>query len=128
MSSFSPVEYDNPLAERGVLYSTPGGLLRTAERFVPGIGKKTRKIEGYPLVYEYLEQLANDVINKKKPAYQLIDCLNCEKGCNCGAGTVNQEMPLDELEGYVEERMKNRVAAWMLLRLTSIRWFRSPKK
>lgn len=41
LSTFAPVDYDNPLAERGVLYSTPGGLLRTAERFVPGIGKKT---------------------------------------------------------------------------------------
>lgn len=114
LSTFAPVDYDNPLAERGVLYSTPGGLLRTAERFVPGIGKKTRKIEGYPLIYEYLEQLASDVINKKKPAYQLIDCLNCEKGCNCGAGTINQDVPLDELEGYVEERMQKRVSAWKM--------------
>ena len=62
LSSFQPGDYDNPLAERGVLYSTPGGLLRTAERFVPGIKKITRKIEGYPLVYEYLEHLAQELL------------------------------------------------------------------
>ena len=114
LKSYKALPYDNPLAERGVLYSTPGGLLRTAERFVPGIGKKTRKIEGYPLVYEYLENLAQDIKDGKTPAYQLIDCLNCEKGCNCGAGTVNQKMPLDELEGYVEKRMEERSSEWKL--------------
>ena len=114
LSSFKPSDYDNPLAERGVLYSTPGGLLRTAERFVPGIKKITRKIEGYPLVYGYLEQLAQDIKAGKEPAYKLIDCLNCEKGCNCGGGTVNQKMPLDELEGYVEKRMEERLAKWKM--------------
>ena len=112
LSSFPKTPYDNPLAERAVLYSTPGGLLRTAERFVPGIASKTRKIEGSPEVYEYFEQLAKDLKAGKNPAYQLIDCLNCGKGCNCGAGTDNQDLPLDELEGYVERRMKERVADW----------------
>lgn len=114
LASFPRTAYDNPLAERGVLYSTPGGLLRTAERFVPGIGKKTRKIEGAPEVYEYFEQLAEDLKKGKSPAYQLIDCLNCGKGCNCGAGTDNQELPLDELEGYIERRMEKRVAEWKM--------------
>ena len=112
LAAFKREPYDNPLAERGVLYSTPGGLLRTAERFVPGIGKKTRKIEGCPEVYEYFEQLAADIKKGKKPAYQLIDCLNCGKGCNCGAGTDNQNLPIDELEGYVERRMEKRSAEW----------------
>lgn len=112
LSRYKKTEYDNPLAERGVLYSTPGGLMRTAERFVPGISKITRKIEGFPNVYLYLDNLAKDIKAGKTPAYKLIDCLNCEKGCNCGAGTVNQKMPLDELEGFVERRMEERVAKW----------------
>ena len=112
LSSFPKTEYDNPLAERGVLYSTPGGLLRTAERFVPGISKKTRKIEGFPEVYEYFEQLAADLKHGKTPKFQLIDCLNCGKGCNCGAGTDNHELPIDELEGFIEQRMEDRVAKW----------------
>lgn len=112
LSRYKKTEYDNPLAERGVLYSTPGGLMRTAERFVPGISKITRKIEGFPNVYLYLDNLAKDIKAGKTPAYKLIDCLNCEKGCNCGAGTVNQKMPLDELEGFIERRMEERVAKW----------------
>lgn len=114
LSSFPKTEYDNPLAERGVLYSTPGGLLRTAERFVPGISKKTRKIEGFPEVYEYFEQLSEDLKKGKTPQFQLIDCLNCSKGCNCGAGTDNKDMSLDELEGYIERRMEDRKARWKL--------------
>lgn len=110
LASFPKTDYDNPMAERAVLYSTPGGLLRTAERFVPGISKKTRKIEGFPEVYEYFEHLSEDLKNGKTPAFQLIDCLNCGKGCNCGAGTDNFQMPLDELEGYIEQRMERRVA------------------
>ena len=112
LSSFPKTDYDNPLAERGVLYSTPGGLMRTAERYVPDISKKTRKIEGFPEVYEYFEQLSRDLKAGKTPKFQLIDCLNCAKGCNCGAGTDNKDMPLDELEGYIERRMEDRVEKW----------------
>lgn len=112
LSRYKKTEYDNPLAERGVLYSTPGGLMRTAARYVPEISKITRKIEGFPNVYLYLDNLAKDIKAGKTPAYKLIDCLNCEKGCNCGAGTVNQKMPLDELEGFIEKRMEERVAKW----------------
>ena len=114
LSSFKKEKYDNPLAERGVLYSTPGGLLRTAQRYIPDINKKTRKIEGFPVIYEYLEQLAKDIKSGKTPAYQLIDCLNCEKGCNCGAGTDNQKLPLDELEGFVEKRKEERLNEWKM--------------
>lgn len=114
LASFKKEPYDNPLAERGVLYSTPGGLMRTAERFVPGISKKTRKIEGAPEVYEYFEELANDIKNGKTPRFQLIDCLNCGKGCNCGAGTDNQALPRDELEEYIEKRKDERSAEWKI--------------
>lgn len=92
LSTYKASNYDNPLAERGVLYSTPGGLMRTAERYVPGINKITRKIEGFPGVYEYFNHLSEDLANGIEPKYKLIDCLNCEKGCNCGAGTVTQKM------------------------------------
>ena len=112
LSTYKASNYDNPLAERGVLYSTPGGLMRTAERYVPGINKITRKIEGFPGVYEYFNHLSEDLANGIEPKYKLIDCLNCEKGCNCGAGTVNQKLGLDELEDYIEERSKARIAEW----------------
>ncbi|MBB5219083.1 chemotaxis protein [Treponema rectale] len=115
LSKFPKTEYDNPPAERAVLYSTPGGLMRTAERFVPGISQQTRKIEGAPEVFEYLANLANQVTDGKKPLFKLIDCLNCGKGCNRGAGTTNQHLSLDELESLVENRAQERKLRWNTL-------------
>jgi hypothetical protein len=86
LNSFPAVEYDNKPAERAVLFSTPGGLLRTAMRENPDIFKLTRKIEGPGLVYRYLDELPAMVEAGKAPL--LIDCLNCELGCNGGTGTT----------------------------------------
>lgn len=111
IDSFPKVEYENPAAERGVLYSTPGGLMRTAERFVPSISEKTRKIEGNPKVFHYLAKFS-EANKNKKPCFTLIDCLNCENGCNEGAGTINKGMHLDEMESFVENRMQERRSYW----------------
>ncbi len=105
---YPKTDYDNPPAERAVLYSTPGGLLRTAERFIPGISSKTRKIEGQPTMTEYFTELSDWIKSGRNSNYQLIDCLSCDRGCNCGAGTVNQNMPLDELERFIEKRAEER--------------------
>ena len=112
LSTFPKLPYDNPPAERAVLYSTPGGLMRTAERFVPGISSKTRKIEGQPAVFDYLSGLSHLISSGNEPYYQLVDCLNCEKGCNRGGGTINNNMPLDELEELVERRASERQKQW----------------
>lgn len=111
ISTYPKVEYENPMAERGVLYSAPGGLLRTAERFMPGITAKTRKIEGSQKVSKYLANFT-EANRGRKPPYLLIDCLNCENGCNEGAGTSNKDMHEDVAEGYVEERMRARQEYW----------------
>ncbi|MCL2212154.1 MAG: methyl-accepting chemotaxis protein, partial [Treponema sp.] len=103
LSRFSPVEYEGEHAERAVGFSSPGGLMDTAERFVPGIGRRTRKIEGVHSVYPYLETMANLLDTDTKLA-QLIDCLNCEKGCNGGPGTGNSEKPLAILENPIKVR------------------------
>ncbi len=115
LSKFPKTEYDNPLAERGTLYSTPGGLMRTAERFVPGISRITRKIEGHPAIFEYLDHLDDSLSAGTRPYFKLVDCLNCEKGCNRGGGTTNHEMSLDELESYVEKRSQERCQEWNTL-------------
>ncbi|HBG66642.1 MAG TPA: chemotaxis protein, partial [Treponema sp.] len=112
LSSYPRVDYDNPPAERAVLYSTPGGLMRTAERFVPGISAQTRKIEGHPAVFEYLSGLDRSLSSGVKPYYKLVDCLNCEKGCNRGGGTMNHNLALDELEAFVENRARERQSRW----------------
>lgn len=102
LNSYERVEYDNVAAERAVQFSTPGGLLKTAMREMPGIENVTRKIEGTEIVYEYLEHLNKDIVSKKAPL--LIDCLNCASGCNGGAGTVNIDKSLDEIEKAIAKR------------------------
>ena len=104
LAGYPAVDYDNPPAERAVLFSTPGGLLETAEREVPGIRNKTRKIEGAPLIYEYLESLAETLAKSGKVNNLLIDCLNCEYGCNGGTATINQHASQEEIEGHVQKR------------------------
>jgi iron only hydrogenase large subunit-like protein/uncharacterized protein YoxC len=106
LSSFNKQEEDyiGPLAERAVQFSSPGGLLDTAERFVPGIRRNTRKIEGLPNIYPYLTEVA-ELLNDPNVEFPLlIDCLNCEKGCNGGSGTGNHALPLDKLEGPIRKR------------------------
>lgn len=112
LETFRKVDYDNPPAERAVLYSTPGGLMRTAERFVPGISSQTRKIEGHPEVIEYLAHLDMSLQKGMQPHFKLVDCLNCGKGCNRGAGTTNQKIALDQIENYVEDRALERQKRW----------------
>ena len=101
LARFEPTDYDNPSAERAVLFSSPGGLMRTAMREMPGIEEKIRKIEG-PSVYHYLDNLNDSVKAGINPL--LIDCLNCELGCNGGPGTKMMHASQDVLEHRVEAR------------------------
>jgi iron only hydrogenase large subunit-like protein/uncharacterized coiled-coil DUF342 family protein len=104
LSSFDSVDYVGPPAERAVTFSSPGGLLNTAERFVPGIGRNTRKIEGSHTIYHYLTSIANLLKNPEIEFPLLIDCLNCELGCNGGPGTGNNHKYTDELESPIRKR------------------------
>ncbi|MDR3192165.1 MAG: methyl-accepting chemotaxis protein [Treponema sp.] len=107
LSAFKPEEYDNPPAERAVSFSMPGGLLSSAERDSPGIGRVTRKIEGVHTIYPYLTDVAKTISSgggKNKELPLLVDCLNCEKGCNGGTGTRNSETPMDKLEAPIWKR------------------------
>ncbi len=102
LNKYPANEFDNDPAERAVLFSTPGGLLRTAERDAKSISRVTRKIEGPEIIYEYLEELPAQISKGYHPA--LIDCLNCHKGCNGGTGTRGKDLHQDELEHHVEQR------------------------
>lgn len=102
LTQYPSIPYDNPDAERAVLFSTPGGLLRTAQREVPGIETKTRKIEGRHIIYEYLEKLPQSIQEGTAPL--LIDCLNCDMGCNGGPGTLNLNASVDKIESLIEKR------------------------
>jgi CheY-like chemotaxis protein/iron only hydrogenase large subunit-like protein/uncharacterized protein YoxC len=104
LSSFPKTEYTGVTAERAAGFPIPGGLLDTAERFEPGIRRRTLKIEGVHSIYPYLEEISK-ILNTKVKLPLLIDCLNCEKGCIGGPGTGNAEKPLAILEDPVLNRM-----------------------
>jgi len=106
INDFPEVPFDNDPAERAVLFSSPGGLLETAEREFPGIRSSTRKIEGVPTIYHYLKNLDESIQKGMNPL--MIDCLNCEMGCNGGTGTTNHHKMQDELEHHVRQR-KNKL-------------------
>lgn len=102
LASYEATPYDNPPAERAVLFSSPGGLLETAMREVPDIAVKSRKIEGTEHIYKYFDALPLEIANGNAPL--LIDCLNCSKGCNGGPGTNNRHESLDKIEALVKQR------------------------
>jgi iron only hydrogenase large subunit-like protein/uncharacterized protein YoxC len=102
LQTFPRVDYANPPAERAVLFSTPGGLQRTAERWNPAIRGLTRKIEGPHVIYHYLDRLSSMVDKGKAPL--LVDCLNCDLGCNGGTGTDMVDASPDEVESLIEQR------------------------
>ncbi|MCL1928382.1 MAG: methyl-accepting chemotaxis protein [Treponema sp.] len=104
LGSFPEVEYIGAPAERAVTFSAPGGLLDTAERFVPGIRRNTRKIEGVETIYHYLRGISHLLDTPDIEFPLLIDCLNCEMGCNGGPGTGNIGKNLDELESPIRKR------------------------
>jgi len=106
LSDYPQTEFENPPAERAVSYSTPGGLMRTVERFLPNISNITRKIEGHPKVFDYLAHLSASIKKGDAPVYQLVDCLNCDMGCNGGAATSNRNKHRDRIEGYIEKRIE----------------------
>lgn len=105
LKSFPVVEYINPSPERAVLFPTPGGLLRTLERWIPDIREKSRKIEG-PTMYDYLASLSQSIQDGTAPL--VVDCLNCELGCNGGPlSNACSVANLDQAEAKVEKRREN---------------------
>jgi len=103
LGSFPQVEYEGPRAERAVRFSSPGGLVETAERFSPGISRRTLKIEGVHVIYPYLKEVS-ELLDADIELPMLLDCLNCEKGCNGGPGTGNNKTPLIMLENPIRQR------------------------
>jgi iron only hydrogenase large subunit-like protein len=104
LSAYPEIGYSNPPAERAALFSTPGGLMRTAEREAPGIGERTRKIEGPATVYPYLDRLLGSIERGEAPL--IVDCLSCERGCNGGPGTLTKDEALDAVEARIEGRAR----------------------
>ncbi|SIQ12397.1 Putative Fe-S cluster [Alkalispirochaeta americana] len=104
LADYNREPYTSPPAERGVLFSSPGGLLRTVAREKPGVAEGVRKIEGPDQVYPYLNQLEEVLAAGDNPL--LVDCLNCSLGCNGGPGTTSGNRSIDLLEAPLEARLR----------------------
>jgi len=107
LSNYPESDFDNPPAERAVLFSSPGGLLETAAREVPSIREKARKIEGPEIIYDYFKKLPKMISKNMAPL--LIDCLNCDMGCNGGTGTLTRKKSIDEVEYYISKRKEEAI-------------------
>lgn len=109
LHSYDALEYDGPAAERGVLFSTPGGLLETAKRWNPAVHSITKKIEGPEVIYEYLDGLSDQVNRGNAPV--LVDCLNCTHGCNGGTATGRDMhvMHSDQMEQHIDIRAQEAI-------------------
>lgn len=102
LRKFPAIDFDGPLAERAVRFCFPGGLLQTVKREIPGITRQTRQIAGVRSVYRYLLGLPEVMKNHQAPL--LLDCLSCELGCNGGPGSLSNNLSIDEIDFYIEER------------------------
>lgn len=109
LSRYPDTPYDGPQAERAVLFSSPGGLRDTLERWNPDAARATRKIEGTRSALPYLESLNESIADGIAPP--LVDCLCCEKGCNGGTGTPARHLGLDRIEHLVARRAREARAA-----------------
>lgn len=92
-------------------FSTPGGLKESYLHQCPEASPSSiSKVEG-PLVYQrYLEDLARAIKEGRPDLPLLVDVLSCEKGCNMGAGCINQDKTIDEIERSVALRSEQGVA------------------
>ncbi len=109
LDKFPAVPFDGPMeAERGLLYSQPGGLYEAFKRFkVPLKMHHVRRTEGIAIYHEYFDELERE-IKEKKCDVILVDILNCEHGCNRGTGTVYDERTTDEVLRFQSERLESR--------------------
>lgn len=104
LNTYPDSNFDNPPAERAVLFSSPGGLTKTLERWIPGIECDTRQIEGVEIIYDYLADLPKIIDEGKAPL--VIDCLSCKNGCNQGPATKVIGQSPDETEFWIKKRAK----------------------
>jgi PAS domain-containing protein len=107
LEEFPEEPFQTPTPDTAVLLPKPGGLVQTMERWLPGVGEQTRTIEGQETVYRYLAALP-DVIRKHPASVPLlIDCLNCQHGCNCGPAALASEREIDAVEYCTKQRHRD---------------------
>jgi iron only hydrogenase large subunit-like protein len=112
LEDFPAVAFDGPMeAERGLLYSQPGGLYETFKRYnVPLRINQVRRTEGAEIYEEFFDELEKE-IEKGDCDVIVVDILNCLHGCNRGTGVIYNERTTGEVlklqADRLEKHMKN---------------------
>lgn len=93
-----------------VNFSTPGGLKESYLYHYPDTAASSiTKIAGRLVFEKYLDNLADSIKRGNKTLPLIIDILSCEKGCNMGAGCINHDKSIDEIEFSIASRAESRI-------------------
>lgn len=87
LAAYNQAEFDSQISGLGGLYSKHGGLRENVE-FYTDNKMWVKQIEGETETYAYLKSFSRR--NESDPRPQLVDVLNCRRGCNFGSGTINR--------------------------------------
>lgn len=104
---FPEKDFEGPMeAERGLLYSQPGGLFETLKRYnLPLKINQVRVTEGIEIYEEFFNEL-EDEIKRNDCDVLVVDVLNCSHGCNRGTGTDYKERTTDDILKIQAERLE----------------------
>lgn len=92
LKNYEEVEFENIPSSLGCIYSMPGGLKANIEARQKGLWIK--QVEGHNQFKNYLDRYSN-YIKKGKEIPNVIDILNCAKGCNLGTASVDNVIDCD---------------------------------
>lgn len=98
LKDYQKARFDGPAeAEKGLLYSQPGGLYETFKRYNVKVHRhQIRKTEGKEIYVEYFDELEKDIKSGECDVI-LVDILNCLHGCNRGTGTNYDDLSTDKI-------------------------------
>jgi Signal transduction histidine kinase len=108
LANLEPGHFDTPEAERAVVYSQPGGLTETFQRFgIPVKKYHLSRVEGSNEIYtKHLPELQEDIRKNEVPL--IVDILNCNHGCNCGPAAAHQKTKF-QIEKIMTERKMRQI-------------------
>lgn len=103
--------FDSIEAERAVSYPNPGGLKDTLDRELKKL-PHVRVIQGPILYREYFKELSAN-LNNDRLVPQVIDALNCDKGCSFGPASL-ADFSEDEVDAFIWKRTDEQIAKYQL--------------
>jgi PAS domain S-box-containing protein len=104
LEDFAAEGFAAPSPDTAAQFPVPGGLVRTVQQWLPDASYRARTIQGQDTVYKYLATLPEAAIARRDATPLVIDCLNCENGCNCGPASLNSDLGIDALEQWIQRR------------------------